>query len=209
MEETSEITPKENNKGVFSKKEGIQQLNVVAVFLLLLAVSGNYVGETLSCQTQKLLTNNMLVKHVVVVSMLYFTMTLTEEVKHPLITFAYAIGYWLLFLMATKTNLFFAGILFFILSGIYVLQNYIQFLKSKNRTKEMKTFQVLIPIGTGIFIGVLVVGFIYYAWVQWKDKEHAFDPFKLFFGVPTCQWKLAGTDDFVDLMQSVTRANVK
>jgi len=39
---------------------------VVGIFLLILAVSGNFVAETISCQSQKLLYNNMLAKNVII-----------------------------------------------------------------------------------------------------------------------------------------------
>ena len=40
---------------------------IKGIFLLILAVAGNFVAETLGCKTQKLLSNNMLSKHIIIV----------------------------------------------------------------------------------------------------------------------------------------------
>ena len=45
---------------------------IKGIFLLALGVSGNFVAETLGCQTQKLLTESMLAKQSVILMMIYF-----------------------------------------------------------------------------------------------------------------------------------------
>ena len=40
---------------------------IKGIFLLILAVAGNFVAETLGCKTQKLLSNNMLSKHIIII----------------------------------------------------------------------------------------------------------------------------------------------
>ena len=45
---------------------------IKGIFLLILAVAGNFVAETLGCKTQQLLSNNMLSKHIVIILILYF-----------------------------------------------------------------------------------------------------------------------------------------
>ena len=39
---------------------------IKGLFLLILAIGGGYTAETLGCKTQKLLSNNMYVKHMYV-----------------------------------------------------------------------------------------------------------------------------------------------
>ena len=46
---------------------------IFSVFLLLLAVAGNFIPETLGCKTQDLLNNSMVAKHVILVVILYLT----------------------------------------------------------------------------------------------------------------------------------------
>ena len=49
------------------------------IFLLILAVAGNFVAETLGCKTQKLLSENMLAKQVVILLILYFAIDFTSK----------------------------------------------------------------------------------------------------------------------------------
>ena len=47
--------------------------SILGVFLLLLAVSGNFIAETLGCKVQKLLTNNMYAKNIIIILITYFS----------------------------------------------------------------------------------------------------------------------------------------
>ena len=49
-----------------------------ATLLLVLSVSGNFLAETLGCQSQKVL-GNMVVKHVLILFMIYFTIDFTQR----------------------------------------------------------------------------------------------------------------------------------
>jgi hypothetical protein len=180
------------------KKIGLpfpKELNILAVFLLLLAVSGNFIGETMSCQSQKFLSENMFAKHFIIVSMLFFTMTLTNtEVVNPLVTFGWALIYWGLFLLATKTHLVATIVLFLVLGSIFVLQNYAAYLEKELEKEENSQFEkdidniegYAIPILTYAFLGILVIAFIAYFVKQWRDHRANFNPLKFLFGVPKC-----------------------
>ena len=58
---------------------------IKGIFLLVLAVAGNFVAETLGCKTQKLLSENMYAKHLVILLILYFAIgfTSSDEPQHP------------------------------------------------------------------------------------------------------------------------------
>ena len=57
---------------------------IKGLFLLILAVSANFVGNLLGCKTQKLLTENMFAKHIVLILLIYFTVDLTSnKIFHP------------------------------------------------------------------------------------------------------------------------------
>ena len=67
------------------------------IFLLLLAVSGNFVAETLGCKLQNILTNNMVVKNLVILFMIYFTINITaEKGLNPLFLMKDSIIVWIL-----------------------------------------------------------------------------------------------------------------
>ena len=70
---------------VFEKYMVFENINIndiiKSIFLMLLAISGGYVAQTLGCKTQNLLTNNLYVKHIVIIMLIYFTSNVFGETK--------------------------------------------------------------------------------------------------------------------------------
>ena len=159
-------------------------LNLNPVFFLLLAISGNFVAETLGCKTQKLLTQNMFAKQIVVLALLFFTMTLTTEKNvAPHDNFKSAVIYFALFLMATKTTPFFTSLLFCIMVTMFIINSYIEYYKEQNvPTKDLEKAQKGLKIA---FFVVLVLGFGLYARKQVKAQKN-FSPVKFLFGTNSC-----------------------
>ena len=50
-------------------------------FLLFLAVSGNFIAETLGCETQFLFSNNLIFKQIIVFLVLFLLLTLHQKMK--------------------------------------------------------------------------------------------------------------------------------
>ena len=46
---------------------------IISIFLIITAVGGNFLAETLSCQSQALLSNNMYAKNILIVLLIYFS----------------------------------------------------------------------------------------------------------------------------------------
>ena len=158
-----------------------------ALLLLLLAVMGNYVAETLSCQVQNVLTNSMVAKSVVIFCLIYFTVTLTSEtIVHPSKTLMQATVLWLSFIIITKMDIYFSTMIFILLMYIFILSNYESYYKqTKNKEMEMLMNKNII-IGKKVFIGVSCIGFITYFCKQYKEHPD-FSFFKFIIGVPKCK----------------------
>ena len=56
------------------------------LFLLFLALGGNFLAETLGCKTQKILSENMVVKQLFIIMMIYFTINFTSNDNEKSIT---------------------------------------------------------------------------------------------------------------------------
>ena len=50
-----------------NEEQNMQIRLMQGLFLLILIVSGNYIGNSLQCKTQKFLTENMFIKHLVLI----------------------------------------------------------------------------------------------------------------------------------------------
>ena len=159
--------------------------NLNPVFFLLIGVSGNFIAETLGCKTQKFLTNNMFAKQAVVVSLLFFTMTLTERKSvPPHEIFKFALFYWMLFLLATKTTPIVSILLFCLLITMFVVNSYIEHYNETDvPTKDLVAAQKILKI---IFLIVLYLGFLLYTRKQYNEKGSSFNVLKLLFGTTTC-----------------------
>jgi hypothetical protein len=160
-----------------------------ALLLLLLAVMGNYVAETLSCQVQNVLTNSMVVKSVVIFCLIYFTMTLTSTtIVHPGKTLIQSVVLWISFMLITKMNIYFSSAVFVLLMYIFVLSNFKSYYKkTKNKEQEL-LMKKHIRMGKKVFIGISCVGFITYFYKQYTEHSD-FSFLKFITGVPKCGYK--------------------
>lgn len=164
------------------------------VFLLILAVGGNFVAETLGCNTHELLKTNMLAKHLLVFMILYFTISFTShddapDPKKNLIAATLVYGF---FIMFTRMRLHITIIAFFVLMILYLLSEFITYYTSHpgkvphNRmvilTDIQKTLYVLLPT-------IVLYGFSMYMYDQYRlNGKNKTKWLNLIFGVPRCKY---------------------
>ena len=168
---------------------------VKGLFLLVLAISGNFIAETLNCRTQKVLSENMYAKHLVSLFILFFSITLFNG-EEPLKIFIKTISIYILFLLFTRMNLMFTIIVFILLtiyyiSGLYLeyyikesekesekeSDKYLEKIKKLHKTKELITKMILVFILTG---------FTLYFQKQYNDHHKNWSTTKFIFGVRNC-----------------------
>ena len=169
-----------------------------ATLLLVLSVSGNFLAETLGCQSQKVL-GNMIVKHVLILFMIYFTIDFTQrdqDTINPFINVFKAICVWILFHLFTHMNIiptFIVGLLLMILFFISNYRHYIDNKKKKSTTdlknlesmdNTLKLTQELIFVT--MFIIILVGCSIYY-FEKKREYKTDFKTWKFIFGVKKCK----------------------
>ena len=169
-----------------------------ATLLLVLSVSGNFLAETLGCQSQKVL-GNMFVKHILILFMIYFTIDFTQrdqDTINPFINVFKAICVWILFHLFTHMNIiptFIVGLLLMILFFISNYRHYIDNKKKKSTTdlknlesmdNTLKLTQELIFVT--MFIIILVGCSIYY-FEKKREYKTDFKTWKFIFGVKKCK----------------------
>jgi len=163
---------------------------IKGLFLLILAIGGGYTAETLGCKTQKLLSSNMYVKHMISLFILFFSISIfdTGEVKHPFDIFKSALGIYLLFICFTKMDIRFTIIVFLLMAGNYVLNLYINYLQ-ENQPEEIPQQVLLEKIKVNIYkliILLIVVGFVMYFKKQYTEHSKNWSTKKFLFGVRKC-----------------------
>ena len=96
-----------------------------SLLLLALAVMGNYVAETLGCETQYLLNNSMFAKHLCIIFIIYFTINISsDEAINPIKEMKSSLFLWILFILFTKMNIYFTIIAFSLLCLHFILGNF-------------------------------------------------------------------------------------
>ena len=96
-----------------------------SLFLLFLVVCGNYIGELLGCKTQKLLSENIFMKIIVLLCLIFFTINLVDDKKlHPIEVAKKTLLLWSFYLILTKMNLQFTLVVLFLLFSLYVFDEY-------------------------------------------------------------------------------------
>jgi len=161
------------------------------IFLLILAVAGNFVAETLGCKTQKLLSENMYSKHLIILLILYFSIGFVNSEKplDPKETFQLALSIYVLFILFTKMSLTFTIIVFCLLAYIYINSTYIDYYKKSNPKKnknEIEKLQNINKLGY-IWISILIIiGFGLYFKKQYTEHYEDWNTMKFIFGVNKC-----------------------
>tara|TARA_B100001093_G_scaffold136049_3_gene128587 strand:- start:3851 stop:4426 length:576 start_codon:yes stop_codon:yes gene_type:complete len=170
------------------------------IFLLILAVMGNFIAETLGCKTQKLLSDNMLVKHLVTFLILYFAIGFTSsEIKHPGSIAINALLIWGMLILFSRMSIEFTVIVFGLLTGKYVLTTFTDYYKKleeeklikdeKEKMENSKKIEDIEEIGKYIIysIGILVaIGFTLYFQKQYSEHYEGWSTYKFIFGINKC-----------------------
>ncbi len=95
-----------------------------AVFLLFLAIGGNFIAETLGCRTQDLLINNIYAKHFLTFFVIFFTINFSSDenkIEHPINNIFKTVAVYLFFLLFTKMGWKSTVFTVFLLLSVYVL----------------------------------------------------------------------------------------
>lgn len=97
-----------------------------SLILLVLVISGNYIGEVLPCRFQKIMSTNMVLKYICTFFTLIFFVVLSSNQEKKLSQVLYnSILIFVWFMILAKNNLhFFLGncLLFFVIYVIYLLK---------------------------------------------------------------------------------------
>ena len=164
---------------------------IKGLLFLILAICGNYIAETLSCPIQKLLTENVFVKHIVTLLILYFTTGIIQDSHspiHPYDTLKLCLTAYIIFLFFTKMDIYFTCISFIIITVIYINFRILgYYLKLKpNDIKSIDFHKKLnAHLFTLLYI-VLIIGFLKYYLYNNKKNRNLISLVKFLFDLKKC-----------------------
>jgi hypothetical protein len=171
------------------------------VFLLFLAISGNFIAETLGCQTQELLSRNIIAKQCLTFFIIYFTIDYSgEDREAPTIKLTKASLVYVFLLLFTKMDIKPTIFVFIILFGIYISNSYKKYYNatfkeikksSKEETekhnKQIEKISNLQQTLMGVAIVVILAGVFMYLKEKKIEFKDSFELKKFIFGVVKCK----------------------
>ena len=165
-----------------------------ATLLLILSVCGNFLAETLGCQSQKVL-ENMFVKHLLLFFMIYFTINFTQTgiVVNPIINVFKAFIVWIIYHFFTHMDLVPTIIVGLLLMILFFISNYRTYINESASVKKEKAEKVdnalkfTQKILWIILVITILVGSSLYYFEKKKEYGSKFNPLKFIFGVKKCK----------------------
>ena len=162
---------------------------ITGIFLLILAVSGNFVAETLGCKSQKLLSENMFEKNIIIILVIYFALGITDPNNKviPTENMTKSLVIWIFFVIFNKMSLTFTIISFILLATILICKDFIDYYEANepdsDKAKNLKDFVSNVFI---INIVLIIIGFLLYFSKQYKEHYKNFSLPVFLFGKTKC-----------------------
>ena len=183
---------KDNNKKTSSNTSFIKLDIIKGIFLLILAISGNFLSETMGCQIQKLLTNNMFAKNIIILMVIYFSLGFASDQTnpHPWDIAKQTLFIWVFFLIFNKMDVYYTTIVTFLLFSILLCKDYLKYYITENTKEHNEKIVYLEDIVDKIVIVTLlitIVGFFIYFSKQRSDHSESFSYTKFILGSPKCE----------------------
>ncbi len=158
------------------------------IFLMMIAISGEYIGKMFPCGFQKLFEGNIYYKYILAFFILFVSIILSKEelTKDHNILFVFGISLllyiWLICM--TKMNVYFFISLLIVL---FVLYAYIQYYDyHKLEEKEKKTYNIVTLTFFIFAIVITVVGFLLYYGEKKYEYKKMFSWNTFFFDTVKC-----------------------
>jgi hypothetical protein len=144
------------------------------IFLLMVAISGNYIKEMFPCGFQKLFDNSVIFKYILTFFILFTSVILVKPsiTKDRSLVFVLAITIFIYiwFLLMIKMNVYFFLLLLFILLMLYTFVQFNNYKKLSDEDK--KKYDIMTTTIFVLSIVITVVGFLlYYGEKKYEYKK--------------------------------------
>lgn len=172
---------------------------IKSVFLLLLVVFGNFTAETLSCDIQSKLIDNMAIKYLIIFMIIYFTLNITSSnTPHPIDVAKKTVIIWITYIIFTHMTIGFTLTGLVLLMIFYILTNLIDYEKGQLVNLENQTIikndNIMLyekgqHITFFIFVCILLIGFIINMVEKRKEYGSEFNISTFILDMPMCKNK--------------------
>lgn len=162
---------------------------IKGVLLLILASSGNYIGNTFNCVQQRALSKSFFVKHLVILLIIFFSLNfVSSKADNPWKKIYETFLIWTLFLCFTKLSLFMTGIVTSLLGFAYFISTWIDYSSnddnkiSQNDINDLKSTMHYTSL---LILIILLINFVFYL-MQKDNIAFIFKPHHMFKDDKNC-----------------------
>jgi len=198
VQEPNVIIQNTNMNNVMKEEVKNEKISIVNPFLdfnlgnivkglgiIFLLISASFLGESLGCQIQKILANNIYAKHLLIFISIYFSIDMfSNKSRNPLLDIRDTVLIWVLFLFFTKMHLSMTIAALCMLIIARIVSKYEQYLidnnKSVDNIKQIKNSFLVITVV------LIIIGFSLYSVKQYREHYENFSVVKLLLGVVKC-----------------------
>lgn len=158
----------------------IKQL-ISSFFIIILLMFSNYLYELFPKQLGKLLTKNILIKHVALLFLIFFSIELADEEFNisPFQKLYHSLIIYVFYIFFNKSTLYFSILILLLLATNYIIIKQQTFLK--NNGDEYEYLDKPIEIINWVIFAVMVVSFMLYFNKQLIENEK-FSIYEFIFG---------------------------
>ena len=142
------------------------------------------------------MVNNMYVKHLFVVLIIYMSINVSSEEEHPMIQIGKSLFLWICYVMFARQDINFVGISGTLLILAYVCDTFVKYYQNqiKNAEHDEKTrlgglANKLSIVRNVLFVTAILIviyGFCYYLAYQYREYGPQFSFMTFIFGKPVC-----------------------
>jgi hypothetical protein len=174
-----------------------------SIFLLILAISSNFASDVFGCQAQNITKNNIFARHLLLLFIIYFTISFTENEDiepNPIKFLKSTILIWCAFVIFTKQNITFTTISGLCIMLAYVFDCYIKYYDKKRQNIDSEEINTNIyenqekkekftKYRNLAFYGIIVsmsIGFILYFREKKNEYKNNFSYITFIFGKNVC-----------------------
>lgn len=172
------------------------------LFVLYLIIAGNYIGELFQCNFQRIIQNNVFVKHIIAFGTLFFFVTFasSEMAKEPMyVQILMSIALYAWFMLTCSCNEYALMLVLLLLFVVYAIQTQITFLKDEDEDKHKDKISKL-RVAQTVINGVAMALTLFGVWLYFcrQKAEHGKNfSWKTFFkGHADC-----GDNNFISVEQ--------
>lgn len=132
------------------------------LFIVSLTILSNFIGDTLSYKAQCIFKNNILLKHVIILLLIYSTISVLYEKESPIQRIRKTIIIWIMYLLLIKNTFRIVGIVVVIMFLQFIIEDYIKYIKNNNIDRNINKLNKINSLLKYLIIILLIIGHILY-----------------------------------------------